>query len=226
MFLEEIENGKKPNLPFTYIRAFIKEYASVVGIPASEFFGEETYNKFKVSNDQEFKPPSFSTRGEKKNESNSLVPLIIVIIFVLVLISSFVLLRSRDTKSKITEISFSDVIKEQEAKLGTKIESDDTNRSGLKSIVGPQDTLILEGVAIESVWVKIVIDGASTNEYVFPPFYKKKWKARNYFLISLGNGAAISFSLNGIKMGTLTPFRNTIKNVQINWETFNKLNKR
>jgi len=225
MFLEEIENGIKPNLPSTYIRAFIKEYASEVGISTSELFEEEASIKSKVSSDLELKPSSLANLEEKKNKSNTLVLLIIAAILGLVLIFSFVLLRNKDSKSKITEISFSDVIKEQEAKLGTKTSPDDTNKSELKSIAETQDTLILEGVAIESVWVKIVIDGASTNEYVFPPFYRKQWKAKNYFLISLGNAAAISFSLNGIKLGTLAPLRKSIKNFQINWETFNKVKK-
>ncbi|MBI4810322.1 MAG: DUF4115 domain-containing protein [Ignavibacteriales bacterium] len=91
--------------------------------------------------------------------------------------------------------------------------------------VDVQDTLFLEGVTSESVWVRIIIDGISTNEYMFPPFYRKQWKAKHYFQISLGNGAAVSFTLNNQKLGTLSPVRRPLKNVQITWDTFKKFKK-
>lgn len=66
---------------------------------------------------------------------------------------------------------------------------------------GAADSLVLHASTTESVWVHIVIDNDSTVEFTLPPRYSITLRAKDNFVLSAGNPAGLSLSLNGRKIG-------------------------
>jgi hypothetical protein len=77
----------------------------------------------------------------------------------------------------------------------------------------PRDSLVLVATTTESVWVHIVLDNDSSVEYTLPPGYAITLRAKDNFLLAVGNPAGLSISLNGRKMGALGPGNRPVKNV-------------
>jgi len=241
-FLIDIEQGTPLALPKTYIRAFIADYAREVGLNPVDLLieyessvsttGTSHPNDEAAVNDEEFSHLR-STIPQyvpiKKFHKHQFRVLLIVIVFI---VAGFIItifwMRRENTPKPIQEISFSEVVKEQEQRINPLINNIDSMKAGdlpSKTEVH-NDSLFLEGIASESVWVRIVIDGNPAIEYTLPRFYKKQWKAKKSFIVSMGNAAGISFTLNGQKMGSLSPTKRPMKNVAINWETLGKIKNR
>ena len=241
-FLEEIEEGIHPNLPPTYVRAFIRDYAKEVGLDPSELLkelevsdpsqGEQSkpYIKTEVKTDysKQSNPFSKSKQSGKSPKQQFQVLLAISLIVVAGFVVILVWLRKEPSSSKINEISFSDVIKENELKHSGSVSLSDSISSGMRAggKGAVRDSLYLEGIASESVWVRVVADGIHASESTLPPFYKKQWRAKKTFLLSLGNAAAISFTLNNQKIGTLGVTKRAMKNVPLSLETLEQLKKK
>jgi cytoskeleton protein RodZ len=79
--------------------------------------------------------------------------------------------------------------------------------------VSAADSLVLQATTTESVWVHIVIDNDSTIEYTLPPRYAITLRAKDNFLLAVGNPAGLSVSLNGRKMDVLGGGSKPVKNV-------------
>lgn len=241
-FLIDIEQGTPPALPKTYIRAFIADYAREVGLnpvdlliesESSVLSTDTSHSNDKAAVNGEELAHSTSTTHQyvpiKKFHKHQLRVLLMVIVFI---VTGFIIIifwmHRENTPRPMQEISFSEVVKEQEQRINPLINNIDSMKAGdlpSKTEVH-NDSLFLEGIASESVWVRIVIDGNPAIEYTLPRFYKKQWKAKKSFIVSMGNAAGISFTLNGQKMGSLSPTKRPMKNVAINWETLGKIKNR
>ncbi|MDI6766288.1 MAG: DUF4115 domain-containing protein [Bacteroidota bacterium] len=240
-YIDDIEHGLIPALPMIYIRAFIKAYAVQVGLNPNELLDSGELST--IEHTASIKSDSTSTKSEipanqpvskieprtqkKFRYRQQLILFALIIIILLGFLISMLWLRDTPASSVTEEISFSDVIKEHESKMKpmTSITDSVTDIANIKSTSGKNDSLWLESVSSESVWVRINIDGITLNEYLFPPFYRKKWKAKQYFIVSVGNGAAVSFSLNGNRLGPLSTIRKPMRNVQLDWATLKKFQK-
>ncbi len=229
-YLNDIENGRTPPLPMIYVRAFIKAYAVQVGLNSDELLdsdelkiidhtasienGSRPIISGASDNQRDYKIEQPTKKKFRYRQSVTLFVLIIIIL--LGFIISILWLRDTPPSSETEEIPFSDVIKEHDSVIDT---------SNIPSTKVKNDSLWLESISSESVWVRINIDGLTTNEYLFPPFHKKKWKAKRYFIVSIGNGAAISFSLNNNHIGPLSTIRKPMRNVQLDWTTLKRFQK-
>ena len=79
---------------------------------------------------------------------------------------------------------------------------------------GPSaDSLVLRAATSESVWVHIVIDNDSTIEYTLPPGYAITLRARDNFLLAVGNPRGLSVYLNGRKLDVLGSGDRPVKNL-------------
>jgi cytoskeleton protein RodZ len=85
--------------------------------------------------------------------------------------------------------------------------------SGGTGQTAPADSLVLHATTTESVWVHIVIDNDSTIEYTLPPRYAITLRAKDNFLLAVGNPAGLSISLNGRKLDVLGAGSRPVKNV-------------
>jgi cytoskeletal protein RodZ len=241
-FLEEIENGREPKVPEIYLRAFIKTFATEVGEdpvallemlvepapPApSASGGEDLAEPVPAAAEQLATPRATpAPPGERgrtgpeavRRQAKILVGLATLVVAGLLL--SVYWLRNERNDKGVQEISFSEVLKEQTAKLQPADSTADTARASRAAVpMGPvrepvrKDSLHLQAATTESVWVHIVLDGSVQTEYTLPPGYKLEWKAAKEFSISLGNPGGITFTLNGKKLGKLGEGKKPVKNV-------------
>jgi len=226
-YLSEIEKGVLPALPPTYIRAFIQDYARVLDLDPVEVMAEgssQSGSGSAISTEEEddenvAAQSSFNIISVRKSPANQYrILLLLAVLVVLGLIGTIIWLRQDNTVSEPKEISFSEAVKEREQKLFPASANDSTIAKPASAI----DTLFLEAVASESVWVRIAIDGGTSSEQIIPRFAHKRWKAKQLFALSLGNAAGISFTLNGRKLGTLSPIKRQMNNVKFNRETLRK----
>ena len=235
-FLAEIEEGKVPDVPTTYLRAFLRNFAGLVGLdPANilkEYFAEISPpppqrqmppGAFNVENLR----PNPATAKESQSSSQRQVKVLFVLSVAIIGTLAILVYWLHDQQSgpPTQEISFADAVRENESTPKPGIVKKDTLVSAPvpKMKVQRPDSLSLEAVASESVWVHIVIDSNLTKEYVLIPNHKLLWKAKHEFVISLGNATGISLSLNGTRLGAIGKAKAPVKNVPVNWQTWEKL---
>ena len=77
------------------------------------------------------------------------------------------------------------------------------------------DSLVLVATTTESVWVHIVIDNASEVEYTLPPNYAVTIKARDNFLLAVGNPGGMKLALNGKSLDILGESGRPKKNILV-----------
>lgn len=239
-FLDELERGILPNVPMTYVRAFVRSYASAIGLnpeellrdssltatpaaapPAAEI-DEEPPSETRAT---EPPPPARSPSAERTKTRQPAVLIVISILLLLGLLLTVVMLRQERTGPPPKEIPFSDVVREQTAKVApTRITPDTAAKKAAPlPALSRRDSLTLECATRESVWVRVVVDGGSALEYTFPPDYKIRWKAKKNFLLSLGNAGGVSLTLNGKPLGGLGTPKKPVRNLAISWDTFQAL---
>lgn len=240
IFLRDIENGIVPNVPPTYVRAFIKAYAFHVDLDAEELLRLfQTTSNPPPSQHQSASAETHMHAGRQtgriqqediKQNTSSVRPhrqtmllLIVIVVLMAGLIAILYMIQQEHKSRNVQEISFYDSTQEQTVR--THQASADSVLVALPRIPQEPDSLHLDAVASESVWVQISIDGKSMREYMLSPARTIHWDAKSGFSISVGNAKGISFMLNGQKLGTLGPNRKPLKNVTITSETLQKIGK-
>ena len=232
-FLEGIEKGVPPKLPDTYIRAFIRAYAQQVGLDLAEVFPERHEAPPGPGQPPETPRVVVSDPATAAEDSPSRIPmrsrpasvlLVLSIVIVAGLVLSVFLIRQARRSPSVQEISFNQVIKEREGKMNQKAPAADTGalRNAPLAPAKPPDSLLLEGTAKDSVWVRVVADGARMKDYRLLPGHRIRAKAERYFTLSIGNANAIAFSLNGEQLGVLSPTKKPLWNVTLSRETMKK----
>jgi len=226
-FLEELEQDRTPTLPATYVHAFIKTFAVEVGLDPAALLASVTPAPTEPpQTTRSFTEPASAEQpmDEKptevqpaKRQTWMLVGLFFLIAAGLLL--SILWLRDERRAQSGQEISFSDVVKEQEGKRAVRATDSAAVSLGRSKRSVPQDSLFLEGVASESAWVRIIIDSGKPSEYTLPPSYHMRWRAKKNFLVSVGNASVVAFTLNGKHLGTLGKEPKPARNVSLSHET-------
>lgn len=207
-FLEAIESGRFSVLPQTYIRAFIREYAESVGLDAEEVIKKYDQNLHQNSGQTPVLPVS-KERTERQQDSPSRPPVLSVLqknalfaaIAVIGIGLTVYLLNTGQSAAnqQPAEVSFDNVVKETEASTQKTVAA----APSIPTIIPKQDSLRLEMTTRDSVWMSILIDGKRTEEFLFPPRFRKSWTAKERFSITMGNAGGASFVLNGKELGML-----------------------
>jgi cytoskeletal protein RodZ len=240
-FLKDIEEGIEPNVPRTYLRAFVKAYAERVNIDVDDILrqmqmpegGSPTVSAsaspaspsmaIPASSSQTSLPVQVHNTQSSQKQIKPLLTLVVILLAGLILY--VVWLRSDRNERSVQEISFNDVVKEHEAKMQGAKPSLDSSAQVLAGKNQPAkfDSLDLEAVASESVWVHLVVDQGSPKEYMMTKFSHLHWKGKSSFLLSLGNPAGISLTLNGQKVEIPRKDNAPVKNMTLSRETLQKL---
>jgi hypothetical protein len=100
------------------------------------------------------------------------------------------------------EIPFDRVIRETEAALPADSIPRFAAATAPTSVIS-QDSLTLEMTTVDSVWINIVIDQRTAEDYLFAPDRRRVWKARDRFTVTMGNAGGATFRLNGKELGAL-----------------------
>ncbi len=237
-FLRAIEEGTPINMPELYVRAFVKDYTEYLGL------GEE-------QSDEQQKPEPKQDQGRiastvssqvtttnlpgstairypqqirKPKRSHQFRILVLVTLLMLIAFISIIYWIQRESGNpSAQEIKFSDVVKDWEKQQPDTTQSAFLTGSG--DSTAARDTLVLEGAAVESVWVRVVIDGADIKEYTLPPMGRLRCQGNQYFELSMDNARGIVFTFNGKRIGTLSQMKNPLWNVTVSPTTIEQLQK-
>ena len=225
-FLENMENGNFNFLPDLYIKAFIKEYAKLVGLDVDITF--KKYNAAKKNKaydengniEEEVKKPKPEKEEDKpiKEEETKL--------------TSFDYTDSPESKKSPTPINASTqkirlavliggalailliiyfaflrggseiIVTEKpynEVRKENKqryVEETQKPQTVTTTPIIASDSLILKIETSDTSWVKILLDGTRIDEYTFFPNSEKILKAKNNFNLIIGNAGVMRFFLN------------------------------
>ncbi|MCZ6775548.1 MAG: DUF4115 domain-containing protein [Ignavibacteria bacterium] len=230
-FLQAIEQGNTAILPQTYVRAFIREYASVVGLDPNEMMQryDEATKEGTGSSQTKVEPkeakPTTATMsdGDRKSDlslskfSKPAIVSLIILIFGIVLWN---LLR-KEEPPLTEEPPFQNVVK-QKVQEPTSLEREVIVEPQQRTISTTIDSLTLTANTTDSVWIQLAIDNMELQEYLFGPNERSSWNARKKFLLTIGNAGAIKFTLNGTSIGPLGKTGAVLRNVEFTRESLRK----
>lgn len=225
-FLEELERGNFTFLPQTYVRAFLKEYATTVGLSPEEIL--RSYDAqtspppppAPVPENTVPLPAPAPVAAPQKKDGPQIHPTMalvaLVVIGVLAVAVALWNIMDTETPTAVREIPFDAVRKEQERSLAT---DSTAPAAALQTAPATGDTLLLTAVASDSVWIQVVIDNATTRNILLKRDGSSSWKAARRFLLTLGNAGAVEFTLNKKRLGKLGKAGTVLKNVELNHST-------
>lgn len=228
-FLEAIDHGDYSFMPQAYVRAFLREYAQVVGMDPKEAM--ERYERESAP-----EPPPTLTRAPEApppveipqagppagSAGFSARPawLVTAAIALFTLVVIVLALQDRpEQDSAVQEIPFGDMVRESERRAAENIPA---RPEPLPEELIPADSLTLLAVTLDSVWVQMTIDNQDPREYIFPPNRRATWKARNRFVVTVGNAGGIQFTLNQVSLGTLGVPGAVVRNVEFSRRTLDR----
>jgi len=236
-YLHALEEGKSIDLPDLYMKAFIKDYSEFLGVEveSSELPRKQDTSAVqgRIASTVTSQITTTNMRGSTaikypyQNKLKRGHQFRILAIITLIMLSCFVGILFWMQKDKgvtsTQEVKFSDVVKQWEAK---KVDSSTSPfLAGGKDTVVATDTLVLEGAAVESTWVRIVIDGSEIKEYTLAPMGRIRCEGKQYFELSLDNARGIILTFNGKRIGTLSQMKKPMWNVTISPTTIERLQK-
>jgi cytoskeletal protein RodZ len=228
-FLEAIEQDNLSFLPPAYVRAFIREYALAVGM--------DPRRAMKL-HDAEFPPVGLAGQEEDQPKSPTLEPpvsrlplpglrktlfvgkptwLVTVAIAAFTIIIVALALQDRSPEVATEEIPFQNMVEEAEERVGASLADQEAVQPA--SPPPTADSLTLTAVITDSVWFHLQIDDQEPLEFIFPPDRRRMWKARERFLVTLGNAGAVEFNLNDKTIGVLGEMSAVIRNIEFTRQT-------
>lgn len=222
-FLEAIEGGRFDVLPTAYIRAFLREYAELVGLNADEVLAKLDATAAPPPQPPPVTPAVSQEPVRQPVESRwrvsipelgyflslqNVVLAVLAIVAIVLIISMIRWGTETGSSGSVTEIPFDKVVEESAA--GAQKRAAGSNLPGVAPV--KTDSLTLEIQTRDSVWMSLVIDGRDTSEYLFGPERARSWKARDRFVVSVGNPTGASFRLNGVPLGSLAGPEGRIRN--------------
>lgn len=92
----------------------------------------------------------------------------------------------------------------------------------VKQIFAEEDSLVLEAFSNGAVWFSIRMDTTRSERGSMNSNEHRLWKAKDRFVVTLGDAGAISFMLNGKNIGTLGEDGAVLKNQLITRELLTK----
>ena len=211
-FLEAIDKGDFNFLPEPYVKAFIKDFAKMVGLDETKIIlkydaakkgkpleeieeaGKPDIAKKNVESKQVQKydatSPNNSTGSQAAINQNIRLYAAIAVIFALIFFSVYLIFFKDSNEIVVAEKPFEEVVKENQQRFVQEEEppgSVNTQQS---------DSLVLNVFASDTSWVKIVLDNSKAEEFILFPNSQKSIKAMNDYKITLGNAGAIKFQMN------------------------------
>jgi cytoskeleton protein RodZ len=221
-FLQAIESGDTGILPAAYVRAFLRAYASSVGLDPAyvmrRFEGRKEPAETPppprpvmdaAPEDAEEAPaPPFWSRSGVRTWGVTLVVLLGIAIIVY-------LTQLPTQNSQPEEIQMSAILHDTERRLAPE---DTTEAAGVPQAGNARDSLTLRATTMDSVWVQIAIDALPPVDYLFPPQNHRQWRARERFTVTLGNAGGVQFHLNARDLGTLGKRGAVLRNIEITRE--------
>jgi transcriptional regulator with XRE-family HTH domain len=232
-FLEDIEFDRPSNLPPTYTRAFIRAYAAMVDLDPDELLPRpvaeqpSAQSAAPLPNDSPTPSQQFQRtekRGAPLQQQQSKGLLIVSTFIITGLIATILLIQFHRRSAPVQEVPFPETSQLPQTSQNAAAHDSAAGNVQTRPPV-THDSLMLEAVATDTVWLRLLIDSSSTREYTLPPRHRMKWKAVNSFLVSFNNAGGIFFTLNGVHLGALGPGAGPMKNILLNRDVLVRMKK-
>ena len=225
-FLENLENGNFAFLPELYIKAFIREYAKLVGLDekitlkkfdaakrgkAYDELGntEDDTKKLKLEEVKQSKPQSdtpsytptfkaFDSSNQQTETSSELAKKKKLLIGIAIgIVIIFAIVYFAFIKGS-SDIIVSEKPYDQVQKDNEERFTTETQKPAVADsiFVVKSDSLSLVLKSNDASWIKILIDGTKTEEFTLSPNSYKEVKALNNYRMTIGNAGAIQIKLN------------------------------
>lgn len=214
-FLRAIEDGNFEVLPEIYVRAFIREYCSIVEISSLEFLNKfELAKKGKTAEDAaaesageklssgsqevktEFDASAELRSGESKTPhakfSLNKVQLysLSAAAAVIILIAIYFVFLKGSSPDIIAEKSYDELLGSSQERY--QMPADSIGQSNTAA----GDSLILKIEATDTVWLKSLADNSVQKEFLLKPKASVEIKALSSFNLVVGNAGGIKLNLN------------------------------
>ncbi len=233
-FLQEMEGGNFSFLPQTYVRAFLREYALMVGlapevvlrsyetalaqVPAAPESSAAPTTPPPVPAPPVQAPPGPGPAipaGDRRFRSTPALAALIVLVVAALVIALWNMM-DRETPAAVKEIPFDQVRAEQERSAAR-----DTAAPAAAPAppVAAADSLVLSAVATDSVWLQITIDRSPARNLLLKSGGRYTWRAAGRFILTLGNAGAVEFTLNRRALGRLGKPGAVVKNIELSHAT-------
>jgi len=214
-YLQALEAGQFSVLPEPYVRAFLRGYATTVGLDPAEVMKEFDQGSAPpppapAADLPQPQLPSLNSPAapESPGSRRTLLIAVTLVLGVLLLLALWTL-RKGDEPVPVAERPFRDVVKEQELRVAPAAPAT-PSRAAV-----PVDSLSLSAVITDTCWVSIAADSLPAHEYSFLPGHRAAWKARSFFTVTIGNAGGIAFTLNGTKLAPLGHRGAVVRNARI-----------
>jgi cytoskeletal protein RodZ len=224
-FLAALEQGKTNILPQAYVRAFLREYALVVGLEPQRVMEEyeaattksegpksahvEPRENVVAARAEPEPAPEVSQIPTRKSGAAAIAAVVSVLLLGTVLYWNF----SRTPDQRVENLP--DAKRDEAPEGGTAVPEQAAPRT--------TDSLRLRAQTTDTVWVQIIIDSRDSLDYILYPNSLRRWNAGKSFRLSVGRPQAIQFTLNDTEMGPLGTDGRVVRNVLIDKSTLDRL---
>ncbi|MGE5432666.1 MAG: helix-turn-helix domain-containing protein [Syntrophomonadaceae bacterium] len=223
-YLEAIENGNFDVLPEVYLKAFIKSYASAVGLDEEavihkfeaaksgheyqERTEEETHhNTAKEEKPSQPKHPkkeylSIDTSAplsedesvSQQSGKGNLIVAGIGILLFVLIVAAYFTFFRHSSKEIVTEKPYEEYIENNQPKTDTVNSTAPAAQTTAPAVVN--DSLTLKVKTSDLTWVKITADSTRVSEFNLQPNTEKDIKAKKNFKVIIGNSGSVQLLLN------------------------------
>ena len=227
--LQEIENGNYSVLPLPYLLASVKTYAKSLRLPQDDIESLVNYIKVKagVKEEKVYQVPEKDEKIQIKDKSHKIKfgkyefvlktsNIINYLIYTALGLTIIVLIYVTFFMGESETRKFSGELEKAADTAVVENINDD-----LSSFFSKKDSIILEARAIDTAWMKIVIDGKKAHQITFFPGMERQWSAKEYFILSIGNEGAIKFFKDGEELPSFGRKGTVIRNIKITREEIN-----
>jgi transcriptional regulator with XRE-family HTH domain len=220
-FLKAIEAGDTGILPAAYVRAFLRAYATSVGIDpvyVMHRFEGKTGQPDPPPPSHPVHPPAtpdaapegapfLSRPGVRTWGVTAAVLLGVALIIHLT--------QPQAQQGGTGEVPIGAILRETEQRLMPK---DTTGAVVVPRTGNARDSLTLRAMVLDTVWIQIAIDANPPVDHLFPPGSRRQWRARDRFLVTLGNAGGVQFHLNARDLGALGKRGAVLRDVELTRE--------
>lgn len=222
-FLKAIEEGHTDILPAAYVRAFLRAYATTVGLdPAYVMRRFEG----KSGTPEPPPPPAPAKPAVMPDAGPEATPFLSrpavrtwgVTAVVLLGVALIVYLTQPRTDTIGTgEVPIGTILRETEQRLMPN-DTATGDAVAVQRTGNARDSLTLRAAATDTVWIQIAIDANPPVDYLFAPGSRRQWRARDRFTVTLGNAGGVQFHLNARDLGALGKRGAVLRDVELTRE--------
>ena len=225
--IEALERGEFAGLPKVYARSFLKSYLNFLGL-SEEDIPEmmEQLAEPKGKNDdrqqqeqQPKKEEKTSTKIDMEGLKKSTISryaqanIINLLVYVAIILACggliyFVFFTDGSSDQMLDPDEIAD-------KPDTAVIQKKKDKGLLSLFEQKPDSLTLRAVAQDSSWMRIDIDGKTSEQLLLSPGMEQTWRADKYFILTLGNAGAVQFFRNDEKLKPFGKKGTVVRNIKI-----------